>query len=75
MNTQNKILFLWEDDEDFIKMFSLFLRKHGYSMESVKSFDECVELCKSNPPALLIIRSFVNEPTFFGSFLDVDWFV
>jgi DNA-binding response OmpR family regulator len=31
-------------------------------MESVKSFDECVEFCKNKLPALLIMRSFVNEP-------------
>ncbi len=62
MNVQNKILFLWEDDVDFVKMFSLFLQEHGYLMQSVKSFDECAESCKNQRPALLIIRSFVNEP-------------
>src|SRR5512142_2422504 len=62
MNTQNRILFLWEDDEDFIKMFSLALQEHGYPMQGIKSFDECMESCKSQPPALLIVRSFVNEP-------------
>jgi len=62
MNVQNKILFLWEDDVDFVKMFSLFLQEHGYLMQSFKSFDECVESCKNQRPTLLIIRSFVNEP-------------
>jgi CheY-like chemotaxis protein len=62
MSIQNKILFLWEDDVDFITVFSLVLQEHGYSMQSVKSFDECIESCKNQQPKLLIVRSFVNEP-------------
>jgi CheY-like chemotaxis protein len=62
MNNKNKILLLWEDDEDLVKVFSLFLHEHSYSTHSVKSFDECVDVCKTDPPTVLIIRSSVNEP-------------
>jgi DNA-binding response OmpR family regulator len=62
MNTQNNILLLWEDDDDFIKMFSSFLQEYGHLMNSVKSFEECVKVCKNESPTLLIVRSFVNEP-------------
>lgn len=30
-------------------------------MASVKSFEECAEICKSIPPSLLIVQRFVHE--------------
>ena len=62
MNTENNILLLWEYDDDLIKMFSFFFQEHGLLINSVRSFEQCFEVCRSEPPDLLIVRSFVNEP-------------
>ena len=58
--SKNRILLFWEDDQDIIAMFSLYFQEHGYPVEDVKSFDECVEKCKSKTPILLIIQRFME---------------
>jgi CheY-like chemotaxis protein len=62
MNSQTNILLFWGEDEDYAKMLSVYLQKSGYSTTSVKSFHECVKFYESNPPSLLIMRSFIDEP-------------
>jgi len=68
--SKHRILFFWEDDEDLIKMFSIFLREHEYYVDSVKSFDECIESCEGNAPILLVIQRFINDFGFINDLGD-----
>ena len=59
---KEKVLFLWENDEDIIKMFFVFFQQHGFLTDKVESFDECVEFCKNTPPNVLITCRLRDQP-------------
>jgi DNA-binding response OmpR family regulator len=60
--SDNRILLWWNEDQDMVNMFSFCLGEHGFLMESVGSFDACLESCMSRPPILLIINRSGNWP-------------
>ena len=62
MTEAEKILLLWKDDEDMVKMFSFFFQEHGYFIESVVSDEKCFELCAINPPHVLLINCSFSQP-------------
>jgi CheY-like chemotaxis protein len=62
MMLKEKILFLWENDQDIIKMFFMFFQQYGFLTDKVESFDECVEFCKNTSPNVLITCRLRHQP-------------
>ncbi|MFZ6030436.1 MAG: hypothetical protein ACOYYS_22230 [Chloroflexota bacterium] len=54
----------WNRRNDFDThcMFSIFFEGYGHQVDIAKSFDDCFEICKNQPPTVLMIHRCIHNP-------------
>ncbi len=60
MNSSPRILCVLQDQDD-IKLFTFFFTKHGFVVQGVCSVEEGLQVCRTDPPDLLITLRLVQE--------------
>lgn len=63
MEKRSRILIFVNDPDDE-KLFALFLQDRGFAVETARSPEDCLQMCKGSPPNLLLTSrlALIREP-------------